>query len=334
MLRHCADHYGAALNGDIEAIRVLYPEGELDLLRAADEFAQQDGQRRLYIEMLAEIVRQAVAASPSRKLRIVEVGGGGATLTLAVLQRLHGSSVEFCFTDVGESVVLEAEQKAKKLGFDGLQFAVLDISRDPVAQEFEAGSYDIVLGLDVVHATPRIETTLRNLKKLLAPRGLLGLVETVRPHRHVDMIWGLTEGWWYFEDNELRQNSPLLSIQQWEAILRQAGFADVESWPRGKERRCAAEFGLMLAQNAADDRTAAPAGRIPTVVADDSGRLRDKIERLSRLEELGAEVLVMRADVSDPVQMRSVVNHVPRSVRTDSWGGSHGGHRRRRDDPD
>ena len=36
LLRHCSRHYPAALSGDIEAISVLYPEGQLDLLGAVE----------------------------------------------------------------------------------------------------------------------------------------------------------------------------------------------------------------------------------------------------------------------------------------------------------
>jgi nonribosomal peptide synthetase protein BlmVIII len=32
--------------------------------------------------------------------------------------------------------------------------------------------------------------------KLLAPGRVLSLIETVKPQRWVDMIWGLSEGWW------------------------------------------------------------------------------------------------------------------------------------------
>lgn len=307
LLRHCTRHYAAALSGDIEAISVLYPEGRLDLLGAADVFAKTASQRGLYIEMLGEVVSHFVASSPGRKIRILEVGGGSGELTLALMSRLRGAPVDYCFTDIGKSFVIEAERKAATLGFDSLEVAVLDISRDPVAQAFEARSYDIIVGLDVVHATPRIAETLGNLKTLLGPGGLLCLLETVKAHRHTDMIWGLAEGWWFFEDHGLRPHSPLLGIPAWIDVLEQAGFPVVEAWPRGEDQRAAAESGLMIAQNAA----AVPQNtdrRIPTFVEDEQQRLRDTISKVKRLEELGAEVLVLPADVSDREQMRAAVS--------------------------
>ena len=45
--------------------------------------------------------------------------------------------------------------------------------RDPQAQGYPRESFDIVLGYNVVHATPHIEETVGHLRNLLAPGGLL-----------------------------------------------------------------------------------------------------------------------------------------------------------------
>jgi acyl transferase domain-containing protein/SAM-dependent methyltransferase/acyl carrier protein len=116
-----------------------------------------------------------------------------------------------------------------------MHFTVLDITRDPATQNLPLGTFDAVLGANVVHATPRIEETLRNLRNLLAPGGLLALMETVRRQRWADLVWGLTEGWWSFADAPLRTESPLLDPEAWEAVLGRAGFAGARAWPRGEE---------------------------------------------------------------------------------------------------
>ena len=40
----------------------------------------------------------------------------------------------------------------------------------------------------------------------------------------VDLIFGLTEGWWKFSDHELRPSHPLLGRQEWLDLIRQQGF--------------------------------------------------------------------------------------------------------------
>ncbi|HJX26495.1 MAG TPA: phosphopantetheine-binding protein, partial [Thermoanaerobaculia bacterium] len=114
-------------------------------------------------------------------------------------------------------------------------FATLDITRDPATQSLPLGTFDAILGANVVHATPRIEETLRHLRSLLAPGGLLALMETVRRQRWADLVWGLTEGWWSFADAPLRTESPLLAPEAWEDVLGRAGFEGARAWPRGEE---------------------------------------------------------------------------------------------------
>lgn len=54
---------------------------------------------------------------------------------------------------------------------------MLDITKDPIEQGFEAKSYDLIIASNVLHATPIIHDTLVNVRKLLAPRGYLFLQE-------------------------------------------------------------------------------------------------------------------------------------------------------------
>jgi microcystin synthetase protein McyE len=58
--------------------------------------------------------------------------------------------------------------------------------------------------MNVVHATPDIRDTLGHIRSLLKPGGQLVLLETVRQEDWVDVVWGLTPGWWAFHDFEIR----------------------------------------------------------------------------------------------------------------------------------
>ncbi len=317
LMQHCADNYPAALRGEAESLSVLYPGGKLDLRGADGEFEGATGLRAVYVDMLAGLVGQVVANAAGKQLRILEVGAGGGQLTQALLPTLKDAPVEYWFTDLGTSFVMAAEQKAAELGLESVRFSVLDIARDPAAQGFQRASFDVVLGLDVVHATPRIETTLCHLKSLLAPGGLLCLVETVKALRRTNMVWGLADGWWSFEDDDLRQQSPLIPITSWIDVAERVGFPTVRAWPSSAADRSETEFGLIVAQHSvtADRRESSDgpptrAGRIPAVVEHRQPSSRETAARLRRLEELGAEVLALSADVSDDAQMRRVLDRV------------------------
>ena len=50
------------------------------------------------------------------------------------------------------------------------------------------------------------------------------LVEGTGPQRLLDLIFGLTEGWWKFADRDLRPDYPLISRARWHDVLCEEGF--------------------------------------------------------------------------------------------------------------
>lgn len=186
--------------------------------------------------LLVEALARAAAAArrAGRPFRVLEVGAGQGLLTRHLhpaLSAAAGAGLEYVFTDLGRSFVLAAERRAAAAGWRGIRFGILDAGRDPAAQGFSPGAFDAVVAANVVHATPKIAETLGHLRSLLAPGGVLALVETVRVCRWNDLVWGLTEGWWSFADPELRDRSPLLAPAAWRSALAAAGFETPATLP-------------------------------------------------------------------------------------------------------
>ena len=304
LLAYCAANYQPALSGEIEAISVLYPDGTNTHLEESAQRSAEHTNDLLYLQLLADLLRDIGAGSDGRPLRILEVGGGSGGLTAQLLDVLAGHTVEYHFTDIGRSFVIQAEQEAARRGIDSMQFGLFDISRAPEQQGYRLGSFDVVLGYNVVHATPVIAESLANLKSILAPGGLLCLVETVQARRWDHMIWGLAEGWWYFEDADLRPHSPLLNLDQWEAALRAQGFQNVRSFPKPAAERVPTDAGLIVAQ-----QTAAPKAK----------KIHAQIRKLQEIESRGAQVLLLHADVADSTQMQAAVTQT-----LDYFGELHG----------
>src|SRR5690606_17843967 len=105
-----------------------------------------------------------------------------------------------------------------------MRFEVLDIDREPAEQGFAAGSYDLIIASNVLHATRDLRVTLDRVRTLLAPGGTLCMFEVTRPRAWVDLTVGLTDGWWLFEDEALRSENPVLTRDSWLALLGTAGF--------------------------------------------------------------------------------------------------------------
>jgi len=301
MVADCAARYPEALSGRIPAISVLYPDGHRYIIADAAARSEELGNFRVYRSLLADLLRDlALRAGPGRPLRILEVGGGNAIMAALVAERLRGLNVEYHFTDLGTSFVQAAADRARERGYGFMRFATFDITRDPVAQGFDLGSFDAVVGLDVVHATPALRDTVSNLRRLLAPGGLLGLVESARTERWNDMVFGLAEGWWYAQDTELRNpHSPLLSTARWEQALAGEGFSSLLALPLDPQQRARTDCSLILAQNGAPGTARADAV--------DDGIDHATLRALLEIRSHAAGLLVCQADVADAEQMEAVV---------------------------
>ena len=63
----------------------------------------------------------------------------------------------------------------------------LDIERDPTVQGFDNRHFDVVIAANVLHATRDLRETFRHVRRLLAPQGLLVLLEILERQRWVDL---------------------------------------------------------------------------------------------------------------------------------------------------
>jgi NAD(P)-dependent dehydrogenase (short-subunit alcohol dehydrogenase family)/acyl carrier protein len=133
------------------------------------------------------------------------------------------------FSDVSQLFLSRARQTFAEFPF--VRYERLDIERDPVSQQFDAHSFDIAIASNVVHATRDLRQTLANVRKLLKPGGILVLLEGTERLRWVDLTFGLTSGWWRFEDFDLRPSYPLMPVSRWQQLLPSLGFDDVATLP-------------------------------------------------------------------------------------------------------
>ncbi|MGB8195276.1 MAG: beta-ketoacyl synthase N-terminal-like domain-containing protein, partial [Chitinophagaceae bacterium] len=168
-----------------------------------------------------------------QKLRILEAGAGTGATSEVIFKKLlpFKDHIEYVYTDLSKSFLLHAEQTYRQLA-PYLQTALFDIEQSPVRQGLQTGHYDIVIGANVVHATKDIANTLRNIKAVLKKDGVLLLNELGRTELFTTLTFGLLDGWWLYEDRELRlKGSPGLSFRQWTAVLAEEGFDNTKAYP-------------------------------------------------------------------------------------------------------
>lgn len=226
LLDHCASHLSQALSEKIPAISVLYPEGRttfLDTTLAEDtaEFSHMPFIRNTAVNLISCL------AHKQKKLKILEVGGGQGLFTRDLLKVINNdSSIEYHFTDISKRFIIDMQSYALSEGYTNLSCHQFDITKPPTDQAMPLNSYDIILGLDVIHATQDIEVSLRNLKSLLMHDGLFCLMETTTAPRWQHIIMGLSKGWWLYNDR-WRTSSPLITVDLWERALEKCGFKSI-----------------------------------------------------------------------------------------------------------
>ncbi|EPE28701.1 Thiolase-like protein [Glarea lozoyensis ATCC 20868] len=114
------------------------------------------------------------------QMKILEIGAGTGGLTAKVINSLKNEYGErlyhsYTFTDISSGFFAKAKERFKE--HHSIEYKVLDISKDPIAQGFAPGEYDFILAANVLHATPTLSETLANCRKLLKPSGKLFLQE-------------------------------------------------------------------------------------------------------------------------------------------------------------
>lgn len=164
-------------------------------------------------------------------MRILEVGAGTGGATREVLNNMFSGAGDqmyssYTFTDISAGFFATAKENLQAK-YPGIQYQVLDISQDPVTQGFSEGEYDLIIAANVLHATPSLQKTLANVKKLLKPDGYMFLQEVSLQSTWISAIFGLLEGWWLGEEDG-RVDEPYINVDRWNQELQHAGFRGTE----------------------------------------------------------------------------------------------------------
>jgi acyl transferase domain-containing protein/SAM-dependent methyltransferase/acyl carrier protein len=222
----CAE-LGPILRGEKDAVHVLFSSGGPELL---DQFYGDGLVTSPWLAAIASAVEEVARNLPERRgLRILEIGAGTGGLASQVLPMLERELHSYIFSDVSAAFFPAAKQKLA--AYPEVECKVFDLEKPGDEQDFESGTFDIILGTNVVHAVSDVRVALRNIHDLLVPGGSLMFVDVATPHLWLNAVFGLTSGWWRFSDRDLRPTHPLLQRPQWEKVLLESGFSETASLP-------------------------------------------------------------------------------------------------------
>ncbi len=208
--------------GCVDPVHVLFPDNAMD---EAEAIYAQSPEAKFYNARIAALVQTAQQERPDRPLRILEIGAGTGATAAEVLAALPGGSYRYTFTDISPAFLPRAQQRLRR--YPGVEYRTLNIEFDPVRQGLAENGYDVVIAANVLHATADLRATLAGVQRLLAPGGVLLLLEAVNTTRAVNITFGLMDGWWKFTDTALRADGPLLPPERWLEVLRAGGWDEV-----------------------------------------------------------------------------------------------------------
>ncbi|MEP6670776.1 MAG: beta-ketoacyl synthase N-terminal-like domain-containing protein, partial [Chthoniobacter sp.] len=270
---NCAE-LGPILRGEKDAVQVLFASTGAELL---EQFYGDGLYTSRWLAAIAATVQETARHLPEgRGLRILEVGGGTAGLAAHVLPLLERKLHTYLFTDVSAGFFPSAMQKLA--AFPEVECKIFDLEKPGTEQGLEPGSFDFIIGTNVLHAVSDVRATLGYLRDLLVPGGSLAFMDTATPQLWTETVFGLTSGWWRLTDRDLRPEQPLLERAQWEKVLLKVGFSETASMPgligpTGGE----GQFGMLArkawAPSAAETAVSieAPAEKSWLIFADASG---------------------------------------------------------------
>lgn len=226
------------VRGEVNMLEEFQKHDMLDWL-----YKETDGTRD-YNAYLGGLVKQIAHRFPY--MNILEIGAGTGSATEAVIKSVGHSYASYTYTDISDSFFPEAS-KIFADHSNGFVYKVLDATKDVAEQGFVEGGYDLIVASNVLHATPYLDETLANTRKLLKPGGYLIMLEiTETDWLRLGFLFSGMSGWWAGADDG-RPYTPLVSTDVWDGVFRRTGFSGIDTvTPPSKS--WLTPFSVMLTQ--------------------------------------------------------------------------------------
>nr|AQH32481.1 hybrid polyketide synthase/peptide synthetase [Fischerella sp. CENA161] len=301
MLQRCGENLPEVIKGNIDPLELIFPAGSVV---HAESIYGASPVSRLMNQRVSEAINDILKSFDlsDRSNQIIEIGGGTGATSEAILNHLNLSHATYTFTELSPVLLNKARQKFQNQS--GLKFHQLDIEKSPVSQGLPAHSYHIVVAANVLHSTRNITETLNHIRELLLPGGYLVLLETVENNSWLDLTFGLTPGWWRFQDKELRVDSPLLSGETWCTVLKSCGFATADSF--SQKNNISIYNGQELIIACAAEESVSEAPKFIPVAAASSGKealMMAQLQSLKELKELHEKTIIKQLEVLQSVSV-------------------------------
>ncbi|KAL8941461.1 MAG: hypothetical protein Q9211_001817 [Gyalolechia sp. 1 TL-2023] len=203
---------------DVQPLAIMQHQNKLE------KYYESHGLLRRGSAVAAAVVSSLAFQNPN--MRILEIGRGLYAATESILQALGSRFASYHFTDISTESFDKAKEVCSEWS-DKMRYTRLDIEKEPLAQGFDVGSYDLVVASNVLHNAANMTATMKNVRSLLRTGGKVLLGEPTAILLSATVIFGTLPGWWRGDEPE-REFGPSLSEGQWHTVLKRTGFSGID----------------------------------------------------------------------------------------------------------
>lgn len=243
LISRCADRAVDLLRAEFNPLELMFEAGKTDLV---ESWYRENPVSRHFNNVAGQIASRFLK---DRKgpLRILEFGAGIGSATHEVLRHLNREDFVYDFTDLSDYFLDQAAQTFSD--WPQMRFGLFDINDDPGLQGYALGSYDLIIGANVLHDASDANAASRKLRALLKPDGAMMLIEGTTNPRFQMISLGFVEGLTHYADERLETCLPMLSAPRWQALMQRAGFARSTAFPPPNHPVQAMNYHVVLSQN-------------------------------------------------------------------------------------
>ncbi|WP_395096871.1 SDR family NAD(P)-dependent oxidoreductase [Bacillus amyloliquefaciens] len=216
------------LTGKLPATEVMFPDSSFRLVEGIyRNNIISDFFNHKLADTLIAVLKERLEKDPQAKIRILEIGAGTGGTSAAVMRKLkpyEAHIAEYCFTDISKAFLLHAEDIFGP-EYPYVTYKIFNAEQPVSAEAPDIGTYDAVIATNVLHATKNIRSALRHAKAMLQKNGQLFINEINSRTIFNHVTFGLLEGWWLYEDHDLRiPGCPGVEPAGWAEALSLEGF--------------------------------------------------------------------------------------------------------------
>ncbi len=225
-LKRVLDNYLNVLSGRNCFLSIMFPNGGFYDIEHIYKINPDASYYNYIVSQIIKLLIEKHKIKKQNQLSIIELGAGIGSTTELILPILNIAKINcnYLYTDISKAFIRYFEKKINKK-YDFISYATLDIEKRGILQGIEEKKYDIVIATNVLHVSKNISNAIANAKYLLRPDGKLIINEGITKNDFATLAFGLSDGWWAFEDDQVRlPGSPFISLSNWKELLFTAGF--------------------------------------------------------------------------------------------------------------